>query len=298
MSEIEPQTADQIAAARAIKEFDRNVAGFWSATKQFARDVTAPVWAFALRWRRKLRVVAEHEEVARGVFDQHAEGDDHMGYRVRFVEISRKPAPERAELLELAEVVDGLASYGDNPLPRLVARAETPIVIQAPVATPQVQGFAGLPIPGMGLMWKGAAIGAAAAAVAGWGAFGVQQMVVFPRLEKQAEKNAAAVARLEDAIAANRSLSAKLDNRDKELAAAKAAINETAARAAEQMAAAQRRWKREQAAMVAAIDAQRRAVDEASAGRSSRGNDVWLRDNGLAAVDPGAGQGPVGAPTP
>lgn len=291
-------TNDQRAAERGIQAFDNAVRQLFVDVRQFVVDVTAPVWAPVLRWRRRIGVVATHEIVAGAVFDDKVpDAEDHVGYRVRFVEIAREGEPSRAELLELAEVVDGLVAYGDNPLPRLVRAAETPIVIRAPepAPMPQVQGFAGLPIPGIGMVWKAAAIGATAAAVAGWGAYGVQQVVVMPRLEKMAEKNAGAAAELAIAKDANQTLARKLDRREAELTAARSSINETAERAAAQLAAAQRRWMREREAMLAAVEASRRAVDEARAGSSSRSNDEWMRDNGLKPVDPGAGPGAASA---
>lgn len=296
---------DQRAQLRGIEAFDAAARRFFAETRQFIIDVTAPVWAPVLRWRRRIGVAAEHEIVAGGVFDETAPAnEDHSGYRVRFVQIARDPQPSRADLFELAEMVDGLVAYKDNPLPRLVAAAEAPPVIvrvpvEAPRPMPMVQGLAGLPIPGVGLVWKAAAIGAAAAAVTGWGAYSVQQMVVMPRLEKQAEKNARASAELAIAVEANQSLQRNLDRKSAELTAAKQSIDETAERAAAQLAAAQRRWMREREAMLAAVEASRRAVDEARAGSSSRSNDEWMRDNGLRPVDPSAGPGtadPAGTP--
>lgn len=296
-------TEDQRAQLRGIEAFDAAVRRFFADTRQFIIDFTAPVWAPILRWRRRIGVAAEHEIVAGGVFDgKDPETEEHSGYRVRFVQIAREPQPSRADLLEMAEMVDGLVAYKDNPLPRLVAAAEAPpVVVRVPVEAPRpmVQGFAGLPIPGVGLVWRAAAIGATAAAVAGWGAYGVQQMVVMPRLERQAEKNARASAELAIAVDTNQSLARKLDRREAELSAAKQSINETAERAAAQLAAAQRRWMREREAMLAAVEASRRAVDEARAGSSSRSNDEWLRDNGLRPVNPDAGAGtanPAGTP--
>jgi hypothetical protein len=292
---------DQAAARRGIETFDATVARVLAATKTFLHDIVAPAVGPLLRWRRRLHAVATHAVEAAGVFgDQAPKADDQIGYRVRFVEIARKAHPERSEILELAEVVDGLAAYDDNPLPHLIARAEAPtIVLPAEPAQAQVQGLIGLPIPGMGMVWQVAAIGAAAAAVAGWGAFAFEHYVELPGMQARAERNAAAADRLNDAAKANASLDARLRQREAELTAAKQSINETAERAAQQLAAAQKRWVSERAAMLDAVEQSRRAIDEARAGASSRSNDQWLRDNGLSNSHPGEGQGAGdGARTP
>lgn len=91
------------------------------------RGMWLPRLRAAVDWAKRLRAewIARRDD-APSYWEGEAKNEEHQRYRDEYLRLATQPTRTRADLALLAEMLDGLAEYGDNPLakpPTLQRRA-------------------------------------------------------------------------------------------------------------------------------------------------------------------------------
>lgn len=113
------------------------------------RGLWLPKWAGVVQWAKRLRAewIARADD-APSYWEGPAKDEDHARYRAEYLRLALQPKRTRADLALLAEMLDGLDGYGDNPLakpPTLKARAMASFGAAGAAVAPWVwMGVAGL----------------------------------------------------------------------------------------------------------------------------------------------------------